>query len=117
MTAAQKVARDKYLKRTYGISLDEYEAILTHQGGGCAVCQRQGVTRALAVDHDHKTGLVRGILCPRHNSGLQKFSDNPDHLAAATIYLVEPPAQAIVGARVAPVKPKRRRRRRKGRAK
>ncbi len=57
--------RDKYLQRKYGISLKQYNVILKKQGGACAICKRprSAFKNSLAVDHDHATGEVRGLLC------------------------------------------------------
>lgn len=61
--------REQRLKSAYGITLMEYDAILAAQGGHCAVCDRvcEDNGMRLAVDHDHATGRVRGILCGEHN--------------------------------------------------
>lgn len=40
-----------------------------------------------AIDHDHKTGIIRGLLCGLCNMGLGSFRDNPEHLASAILYL------------------------------
>ena len=57
-------ARGKWLKYRYGITLEDYDAMLVAQGGGCALCQRfPNEGRRLAVDHDHETGRIRGLLC------------------------------------------------------
>lgn len=61
--------KDAYLKRTYGISLLDYYRMLDSQDRRCAICL-QAASRyrsALAVDHNHKTGKVRGLLCYRCN--------------------------------------------------
>jgi hypothetical protein len=56
--------RDKYLRRTYGITQAIYECMLRVHRGGCCVCERlPNGDRNLHVDHDHKTGQVRGLLC------------------------------------------------------
>lgn len=52
------------LKSRYGISIEEYEEMKKSQGGHCAVCNS---IDKLFVDHDHKTGLTRGLLCRHHN--------------------------------------------------
>ena len=65
-------ARRYDLKSKYGISLEEYDQMLTDQGGGCAICGRtcNGNGKALFVDHCHGSGKVRGILCAYCNTGV-----------------------------------------------
>ena len=77
------------------------------------MCGKKGVTRALHVEHDHKTQEIRGLACPSCNSGLSKFKDNPEFLARAASYLIDPPARRVLGERIAKNPPKRRRRRRR----
>lgn len=69
-----KYNRDGYLKRQYGISLKQYKAMLKRQKERCAICgkHQKDEKRNLAVDHDHKTGVVRGLLCIYCNSKLLK---------------------------------------------
>lgn len=77
------------LKRKYGISLDVFNEMLLAQGNGCAICGRHcnDFAKGLAVDHDHKTGLVRSLLCPKCNLGLGSFCDDMGLLAKAIEYL------------------------------
>lgn len=77
-------ARDRYLRRTYGISEDDYERMARN---GCMLCGRRGKTRALHVDHDHVSGRVRGVLCWRHNRAIEMFNDDPALLERAAAYL------------------------------
>ena len=88
-TPAAKRAQRRYrLKTQYNLTLEDYEAMHEAQGGGCAICgEAEDTGRLLAVDHDHETGLVRGLLCTRCNTGLGLFRDNPDLLDAAREYL------------------------------
>lgn len=59
------------LARDYGLTEVQYEEMLTAQGGVCAICRGSCPTgRSLAVDHDHTTGAIRGLLCVRCNQGL-----------------------------------------------
>jgi len=99
----QKVYRDSHkdsirstkLKQYYGITLVEYTSILAKQGGTCALCpmtQEQHVSKygmSLVIDHDHRTGKVRGILCTNHNVGIGRFNDNPNALREAARYIEE----------------------------
>lgn len=77
-------ARDDYLVRTYGITRAERDALAVRQGQACAICRRSG---KLHVDHDHATGVVRGLLCQHCNWGLGHFSDKAKWLLAAVDYL------------------------------
>lgn len=77
------------LKKKYGISLEQYDAMLAKQGGVCAICGRPPGRRRLAVDHCHKTKRVRGLLCYKCNYGLGVFRDDPVRLAKASAYLTE----------------------------
>ena len=71
--------RARHLMREYGITLAEYNAMLVQQGSVCAICkqpetqERNGVKYSLAVDHCHKTGKVRGLLCFKCNSAIGSF--------------------------------------------
>jgi len=82
---------DKYknysLLRDFGITLDEYKRIETAQGGVCAICQKKSPGRALAVDHCHTTGNVRGLLCSDCNLALGKFCDDTIIMRRAIAYL------------------------------
>lgn len=79
--------RSSHLKRLYGITADDYATMLAEQGGVCAICLEPQERRALAVDHDHVTGEVRGLLCDNCNHALGKFQDSTDHLRSAITYL------------------------------
>ncbi len=86
------------LKNMYGITLAQYEAMLETQKHVCAICGqpetrvrgKRGLTR-LAVDHDHVTGKVRGLLCAKCNAGIGHFNDSCLLLAKAIVYLREHP--------------------------
>jgi hypothetical protein len=71
----------------YGLTVDAYDALLAEQGGCCAICGDPPGKRPLAVDHDHETGDVRGLLCLPCNTGLGLFRDDLERLAAAAAYL------------------------------
>ena len=86
-------------KRTlarYGMTLEEYNVLLAEQGGRCAICRsshpgggnRKGrARRTFCLDHCHRTGKVRGLLCNRCNLGLGNFDDDVDTLEAARSYV------------------------------
>lgn len=80
---------DNYLRYTYGITLDERNAMLKSQGGACAICGKvPGENeRQLVTDHDHETGEVRGLLCNECNIMLGAAKDNPMTLRSAVDYL------------------------------
>lgn len=79
----------------YGISPGQYEELLTSQGEKCAICGESETARntggktvkTLAVDHCHKTGKVRGLLCHKCNTGLGSFCDDVSKLEKARVYL------------------------------
>lgn len=87
-TPAYRNQRSTYLKRNYDITADEYDLLLKAQGGGCAICGDRSAGKNLAVDHDHKTGYVRGILCKRHNSAIARWIRNADEAAATLDYFL-----------------------------
>lgn len=80
----------KSLKRMYGISADEYDKMLDAQMGKCAICgadQKKNRGHTLAVDHCHKSGMVRGLLCHICNRGIGLLQDSPALLEKAAKYL------------------------------
>jgi hypothetical protein len=76
--------REYHLRHRYGIGQAEFDELLAEQGGVCAICR---APEPQHVDHDHRTGWVRGILCFNCNGGLGQFRDDPEHLASAITYL------------------------------
>jgi hypothetical protein len=68
---------------------EDFESINEAQNGKCRMCGELNGNRSLCVDHDHKTGLFRGLLCTPCNQGLGCFKDNPDLLERAKRYLQE----------------------------
>ncbi len=81
-----------YLKQ-YGMTLADYETMLEGQNRRCAIsgCNNKP-KRAMQVDHDHVSGLVRGLICSNCNCGLGLLGDNAERLAAAIDYLRREPA-------------------------
>jgi Recombination endonuclease VII len=86
--------KNAYYTRNYGITEQEYEAMKERQNYKCAICGSDGFligknnhSESLVVDHDHKTGKVRDLLCHNCNRGLGLFQDNPELLRTAYNYL------------------------------
>lgn len=77
-------SRTYHLKRRYGITAEDADAMLLMQGGLCAICD---AAPAAHVDHDHATGGVRALLCFNCNGGLGQFRDDPDVLRSAAEYV------------------------------
>ena len=97
----RKQTKGYQLKYKFGITIEEYDLLLEAQGGTCALCDGLNnirkkstysgnpVAMALSVDHNHKTGKVRGLLCNGCNTSLGKFRDDPVLLKKAIKYLEE----------------------------
>ena len=80
------------LKRRYGITLAEYDQMFEDQNGKCAICgttEPGGRNGRFHVDHNHVTGVVRGLLCHHCNTALGKFGDDEATLQRAIDYLRE----------------------------
>lgn len=85
---AYATTRNTYLIKTYGITLAEYDRILASQGGGCAICGGHSGGKNLAVDHNHTTRKIRGLLCKRHNSALARWVRGAAEAYATWQYLL-----------------------------
>ena len=91
MSNKHSISKSRYskVKKTYGLEPEEYNNLLKRQQHKCAIC---GVDEAdlkmrLHVDHDHKNGHVRGLLCTNCNVGLGNFKDSQEFLLYALLYL------------------------------
>ena len=90
-------AHGKRVRDVYGLPDGAYDRLYEFQGRRCAICQRAtGVSRKLAVDHDHKTGIARGLLCSPCNKLLGHLRDSVDIAQRVIDYLDVPPA-ALLG--------------------
>lgn len=90
-------------KSTFGITAEDYEAILEFQGGLCALCLQRPVSKRLAVDHDHQSGAVRGLLCSRCNHDLLgALHDSLEFALRVVRYLALPPAREALSADLGP---------------
>lgn len=81
-----KKRHDTEFRQKFGIGVYQYECLLEQQCGVCYICGQPDF-RNLAVDHNHKTGKVRRLLCTNCNTGLGKFKDNSDLLRKAAQYV------------------------------
>lgn len=96
------------VEKTYGLSDQDYAALLAYQGGRCYICQRVPRSRRLAVDHDHETGAVRGLLCSDSDRGCNHaiLGNIKDLEMAQRIveYIEDPPMERLRRGESLPVK-------------
>lgn len=94
-------ARNQWLRVLYNINEKEYDDILNLQQGKCAICQKvkKNGSRRLAVDHNHKTGLIRGLICWNCNRALGLLKDSLISALLLAGYLAYPPAVQVLGDR------------------
>ena len=90
----KQCAKNSALKRKYGITLIEYHKMLEEQKGVCKICgkpstakDRYGGVKKLHVDHNHKTGEIRGLLCVKCNQAIGLFGESKEVLQNAIFYL------------------------------
>ena len=82
--------REKRLKYRYGISNEDYEKMLSAQGGCCAICKKPAAKNSkgvLFVDHDHDTGAARGLLCNKCNNDLHVIEQGVERIQRLAEYL------------------------------
>lgn len=82
--------KDWQLQHLYNITLDQYDQMFQEQEGKCYICQRHQseLKSALSVDHDHKTGKVRKLLCQKCNGVLGHFESNVEYLKQVIDYIM-----------------------------
>ena len=86
--AVREKERKEALKKSYNMSLEDYDNLMKKQNNVCGICKDTCVSgRRLAVDHCHTTGKIRGLLCCNCNRGLGLLKDSKERLAAAIAYL------------------------------
>ena len=85
----KKIQKNCSLKRQYGITLNDYNLLLESQNYKCAICltDKSENGKSFAVDHNHKNGKIRGLLCENCNRGLGMFMDSENILLKAMVYL------------------------------
>lgn len=78
-----------YKAAVYSISASDYNRIFEAQDGKCAICgtHQSKLSKSLAIDHDHDTGVVRGLLCTKCNIAIGLMNDDCDNLTNAILYL------------------------------
>lgn len=86
--------RNCYLVRTYGITSEQYEVMFDAQNGKCAICLKEedtllssGKNKSFAVDHNHKTGQIRGLLCENCNRAIGLLKEDTELLTRAIQYI------------------------------
>ena len=109
------VKRDKYLQYKYGITLKQYNDLLDKQDGVCYICRRspKQVGHNLHVDHDHKTMVIRGLLCTFCNRRVIGRHRDPVLFTRAASYLLGPSHRGAPTYIVPTKKKKRKKRKRK----
>ena len=108
---ARQQSKNNYRLRMFGLTRSQYLMMFEEQNGVCAICKRAETLtvgnkvgnsiRDLAVDHNHKTGKVRGLLCGRCNAGLGQFRENVKYLKGAIAYVrlyegINPPVVPVI---------------------
>jgi len=90
--AAHRAAGNKYgftaRMKKFGLTADQYHAMVAEQHGVCAICRKSQAKKDLAIDHCHQTGQVRGLLCAACNLGIGHFRDDPKLLLESAKYLL-----------------------------
>lgn len=98
-TDCKECTKEAEMKRKFGISFSEYHALLKAQGYRCEICRcklESSRYTKFAVDHCHKTGKLRGLLCTNCNTGLGLFKDSEERLSSAIKYLQKNTNEDIV---------------------
>lgn len=91
--AVQRSGLKRNLRKKYGLSLEQYDALALSQEYRCKICQQpetkivHETVQRLSVDHNHATGHIRGLLCDRCNRGIGQFEDSAVILRLAANYL------------------------------
>ena len=93
--AAKDRAKARRLADNFFLTIDKWECMYSFQGRLCAICKK--TMKIPNTDHDHLSGLIRGILCSNCNRALGRFRDNLKLLRAAVAYLESPPATSALG--------------------
>lgn len=76
-----------FIRKYYGLTLDDVAVMLEAQNGCCAICRSPFGNDERCIDHDHRTGKIRGLVCHRCNMGIGFLRDDPAILTSAAIYV------------------------------
>jgi len=90
LTPEQKLKKkEKFIQRTYGIDLMEFNRIFSEQQGKCASCgiHQSALDKSLVIDHCHNTKLVRGLLCSGCNLALGNVKESAETLEKLAVYI------------------------------
>jgi len=90
-SCASAVGHAAMVAKTYGLTPEAYTALLDLQGGKCAICRARPISKRLAVDHDHATDAVRGLLCSRCNHDLMGAAWDSSAMALALWHYINTP--------------------------
>ena len=92
----RKARGRRQIFKVRGVTAEWYDETLAEQGGVCAICRQPeskfssgGGLKMLAIDHDHATGKVRGLICQQCNIGIGALQDSPVLIRKAIRYLLE----------------------------
>ena len=96
MTTPRRARRESHVERTYGVGPEALELLEVFQGRRCWGCRRAtGASKALAVDHSHRSGEARMLLCATCNwKVVGHFRDDPVALIRLGLALIDPPSRA-----------------------
>jgi hypothetical protein len=96
LKARKASSHERRVQEVYGLAEGDYDRLLEAQGGVCYICRRAtGRTRRLSVDHDHRTGAVRGLLCRPCNDLLGHIRDDVETAKRVIGYLTWSPAEHL----------------------
>lgn len=81
----------KHKVKSFGLTVEEYESLIQKQGNKCAICNKHQsqLKKLLSIDHNHKTGKVRGLLCGNCNRGIGFLEDSPAIMRKAVDYVIQ----------------------------
>jgi hypothetical protein len=102
INAKQAKQKDAYLQKHYHITLEFYDRLRIFQDFKCYICRthENHFKNGMAVDHDHKTGEVRGLLCWKCNRAIGRWEDDHDKLQRAAEYVTLPPVFVLAGVKI-----------------